>query len=60
MGPGHSGKNCAVLWLFRNMLDSIIWLDCRIWDTDTAFLNQLLTLLSEKLGKKLAKNLVTD
>ena len=59
MGPGHSGKNATVFWLMRDMLDSMIWIDCTIYDTDTSFISHLIHLLEEKMGKKVLKNVAT-
>ena len=41
MGSGHSGKNSTVRWLMRDKERDVIELDCRIWKSDTSFINQL-------------------
>ena len=58
MGPGHSGKNSTVKWLMRENEKDVIELDCKIWQTDTSFLNQLLNELGIILKRKLPKDLV--
>ena len=60
MGPGHSGKSATVYWLIRNQMDCkhVIWLDCRVWVTDSSFIRQLLEELSLVFSKQLPKDLV--
>jgi hypothetical protein len=60
MGPGHSGKTAAVHWLTRNREDQrhIIWLDCRYWHSDFAFIKQLLEEIGNIYKRQLKKNYV--
>ena len=60
MGPAHSGKTAALHWLTRNADESqhTIWLDCRLWQTDTAFIGQLVEEVSLIFKRQLMRNVV--
>ena len=61
MGPGHGGKTAAVHWLTRNIppeQKNIIWIDCRYWHSDNAFVKQLLEEVSSVFKRQLKKPLV--
>jgi len=61
MGPGHCGKTAAVHWLTRGIppeQKNIIWIDCRYWHSDNAFVKQLLEEVSLVFKRQLKKPLV--
>ena len=58
MGPGHCGKTSTIKWLMRHTEKELIWIDCRIYLTDTSIINEMLEGLSCKLSKHLSKDLV--
>ena len=42
MGPGHCGKTSIIKWLMRHNEKELIWIDCRIYVTDSAIINEML------------------
>ena len=68
VGPASSGKESHVLWLARDVNENIegvetnlITIDCRIYETDTQFLNALTRELRTFFGESvLSKHIIIN